>query len=113
MDWRAVWWGVSRDWSELWTFPPIGWVIAVILVGLPLGSAIAIARGSRLAFVPLGVAAVILATDVWYYGTGWWPNPGLNGAMILVLVAMVGWLVLVLAFWRLRTSQKNSVSVTR
>lgn len=112
MDWQAVWWGVSRDWSELWTLPPIGWAIALILIGLPLGSALAIARGSRLAFVPFGIAAVIVAIVVLYYGTGWWRNPGLSGAMILVLVALVGCLVLVLAFWRLRTPQKKSASVT-
>ncbi|MDX1658259.1 MAG: hypothetical protein R3343_05520 [Nitriliruptorales bacterium] len=102
MDWRAVWWGISRDVEVALEAGPVGWAILLMIVALPLGSVLAVWKGSRLSLVPLAASAGLGALWILYYGTDWWSNPGLAGAAFAVLLVAVAWVPLLVALWRLR-----------
>lgn len=104
MDWSAAWWGITRDFEELLEFGPVGWVIALVLLGLPVGSIIAAARGSLLAVIPLLISIGLGTGWVLYYATDWWTNPGVGGFVVpLLLATTAGWLILLVSVWRRRS----------
>lgn len=65
-------------------------VLSVIVVALPVASAVLLAMGRRLAAVPLLIAAGSGVVWFLYYARDW-PNPGIEGAWWAMLAVLAGW----------------------
>lgn len=108
MDLRAVWTGASNDIALLAGEGLSGWVVLALLLGLPAASLVAIARGNRLAVVPLGISGAVAAVWVLHHTTGWW-DTSLAWSVAPLVAVGAGWCILLVAVGRSPRTRRVAV----
>jgi hypothetical protein len=104
LDFGEAGWGISRDLEELRSSGVFGWVLITVSLALPgLAFVLVVFARSRLALVPLAIAAGLFGLWFLYYATDWFSNPGQGAWMPAFLAVLVAWGVLLVALhesWR-------------
>ncbi len=99
MDLGAAWAGTLGDVALLADEGVAGWTVLVLMAGLPVASALALARGRRLAVVPLLLSVAVGAVWVLHHATGWW-STSLPWSVVPLVAVGAGWCVLLVALGR-------------
>lgn len=88
--------GMWVDIVELATFDWVSRSALISFVALPVVSVVLVIKGHRVAWIPLGITAVLVAVWFLYYATDWWgPLSGPAAFWAVVLTLMVGWAVVI------------------
>ena len=101
MDFEAGWDGISRDVGELLSEPVLA-VVFVLMLALPVASAVLVAARRWLALAPLAIGGGLFAEWFLYYATDWWSNPGQGAWLPAFLLVLVGWVLVGVAARRPR-----------
>ena len=86
-----------RDAGELGSWFPIGTVVVLLALALPVASIAAIRLGYVLGWAPLVVAIALYGWWFLYYATDWWANPGQGNWMAGAVAVLVGWTMFAVA----------------
>lgn len=99
MDLGAGWSGTMHDVALLADGGASGWVVLVLIVGLPFAAAVAVASGRRLAIVSLALSAAVGTVWFLHHATGWW-DTSLAWSVVPLIAVGAGWCVLLVALGR-------------
>ncbi len=94
------------DIVELATYDWIGRTALILFLLLPVVSLILVLRGSRPAWIPLGITIALATMWFFYNATDWWGSVGGPvGSAVLLLATGAGWFI---AAWQLVKGRRSA-----
>lgn len=86
-----------RDLRSAGTAFPIGTVLVILTMALPVMSLLMAVRGCVYAWFAFAIAVALYGQWFLYYATDWWSNPGQGVWIPAALAVLLGWGFLVAA----------------
>ena len=97
--------GVGKDIRVFAESGVFGWVVLTVVFGLPVMSVGLLLCRRWVAMAPLLISLAIFTVWFLYYATDWWSNPGQAAWAPAFVLALLGWLLVIVEARRVRATQ--------
>lgn len=98
---------MGRDIAELGSWFPVGTLVIVMTLALPVAALAMAVQGHRAAWLSVLVAVLVLGSWFLYYATDWWANPGQGSWVAMAAATVLGWAILAAALLSRRSRRST------